>query len=311
MTSAAWPGLPGCHNPVIAKMDLADPTVIRFEGRYYLYPTDEAGGALGFDVYLSDDLVHWVQGPRVFSHHGPNVWAPEVYHDPHTRQFYLYYSSNMHIGVAVADHPLGPFVDRGILIRDAIDANLFRDDDGCLYLYYSYAPALYVRRLTGVLRVQRMVTPLEPVGDPIVLLRSERWERFLGVIGIIEGPWMLKRNGIYYLMYSGNATSNVHYAIGYATAESPVGPFAKYAGNPVLTKGGGILGPGHNSVVEAPDGRLVIVYHQKSTPDFLWCHFGDRVVCVDSLGFDDAGNLRIAATPLRDRTPRRACLGCH
>jgi hypothetical protein len=47
---------------VIEKMDLADPALIRFEGRYYLYPTNEAGGTLGFDVYLSDDLVHWTQG---------------------------------------------------------------------------------------------------------------------------------------------------------------------------------------------------------------------------------------------------------
>jgi xylan 1,4-beta-xylosidase len=298
-TAAAWPGLHGSHNPVIGTMDLADPAAIRFEGRYYLYPTDEAGGALGFDVYLSDDLVNWTRGPRVFSHPGPNVWAPEVYRDPDTRLFYLYYSSNMRIGVAVADTPLGPFVDRGILIPDAIDAHLFRDDDGSLYLYYSYAPPVYVRRLTGQLRVQRMATPLQPGGDPLVLLRSERWERFLGVVGIIEGPWILKRNGTYYLMYSGNATSSVDYAIGYATADSPLGPFTRFSGNPVLTRGGGILGPGHNSVVEAPDGSLVIVYHQKSTPRFRWWHFGDRVVCVDSLRFDDAGNIHVAATPLR------------
>jgi xylan 1,4-beta-xylosidase len=294
-----WPGLPGTHNPVIHKMDLADPDVILYDGRYYLYPTDEAGGALGFDVYISDDLVHWTQGPRVFSDPGPNVWAPEVYHDPDTDLFFLYYTSNMRIGVAVADSPLGPFVNRGVLIEDAIDANLFRDENGRLYLYYSYAPPVYVRRLTGSLRVQRMVSPIETDGDPIDILFSESWERFLGIVGIIEGPWMLKRNGIYYLMYSGNATSSVDYAIGYATASDPLGPFTKYAGNPVLYKGGGIMGPGHNSVVEAPDGSLVIVYHQKSTPRFLWWYFGDRVVCVDQMVFDHAGNIRIAPKPLR------------
>jgi xylan 1,4-beta-xylosidase len=294
-----WPGLPEGHNPVIDKMDLADPDVIRYDGRYYLYSTDEAGGAVGFDVYLSDDLVHWTQGPRVFSDPGPNVWAPEVYHDPDTDLFYLYYTSNMRIGVAVGDSPLGPFVSRGVLIRDAIDANLFRDDDGRLYLYYSYAPPLYVRWLTGSLRVQQMTSPLEPEGDPIDILYSETWERFLGIVGIIEGPWMLKRDGIYYLMYSGNATSSVDYAIGYATATDPTGPFTKYPGNPVISRGGGILGPGHNSVVEAPDGNLVIVYHQKSTPRFLWWHFGDRVLCIDPMDFDPAGNIRIAATPLR------------
>jgi GH43 family beta-xylosidase len=144
-----------------------------------------------------------------------------------------------------------------------------------------------------------MSSPLETDGDPIDLLSSESWERYLGIVGIIEGPWVLKRNNVYYLMYSGNATSSVDYAVGYATAVSPLGPFSKYAGNPVLAKGGGVLGPGHNSVVEAPDGSLVIVYHQKSTPRFLWWHFGDRVVCVDSMSFDDAGNIRITPTQLR------------
>jgi beta-xylosidase len=97
---------------------------------------------------------------------------------------------------------------RGILIRDETDANLFREDDGRLYLYYSYAPPVYVRRLTGLLRVERMATPLETDGDPIDLLRSESWERFLGIIGILEEPWMLKRNGTYYLMYSYNGGIN-------------------------------------------------------------------------------------------------------
>ena len=83
-----------------------------------------------------------------------------------------------------------------------------------------------------------MSSPLETDGDPIELLSLESWERFLGIVGIIEGPWMLKRCGVYYLMYSGNATSSVDSAVGYATAVNPLGPFSKYAGNPVLTKGG-------------------------------------------------------------------------
>jgi len=52
-------------------------------------------------VYLSDDLVHCTQGPRVFTHPGPNVWTPEVYHDPDTKMFSLYITSSMRIGVAV------------------------------------------------------------------------------------------------------------------------------------------------------------------------------------------------------------------
>jgi beta-xylosidase len=53
-----------------------------------------------FDVYLSDDLVHWTQGPRVFSDPGPNVWAPEVYHDPDSKLFYLYFATTTEVFIS-------------------------------------------------------------------------------------------------------------------------------------------------------------------------------------------------------------------
>lgn len=291
------------HNPVIETVELADPHVIRCRGRYYLYATDGVGGYLGYDVYLSEDLVNWTKGPRVFEHPGPDVWAPDVYADPDRGRFYLYYSANKHIGVAVADNPQGPFEDRGVLVEHAIDAHLFRDEDGQLFLYYSEAnPILeyiFVDGCRGALFVQPMESPLEPAGTPFELLSAEGWERFLGIVGIVEAPWMLKRNGVYYLMYSGNATSSVDYAIGYATGFSPTGPFTRFEENPILAKNEKILGPGHHSVVKAPDGGLAMVYHQKTTEDFLWFWFGDRVICADRMGFDNEGRIWVEPTPLR------------
>lgn len=296
------------HNPVIETVELADPDVIRHRGRYYLYPTDGNGpdAYLGYDVYESDDLVHWTQGPRVFTHPGPNVWAPDVFADPESGRFFLYYSADRRIGVAVADGPEGPFQDQGILVPDAIDANLFRDDDGELFLYYSEAkpiPELILGGLQGSLWVQPMKSPTEARGAPTKLLVAEGWERFLGFIGIIEGPWTLKRGGVYYLMYSGNATTALDYAVGYATSASPLGPFTRYTGNPILRRDDEVLSPGHHSVVETPDGGLAILYHQKTTREFKWLGFGDRVVCADRMGFDDAGNLWAAPTPLRPTSP--------
>jgi GH43 family beta-xylosidase len=68
----------------------------------------------------------------------------------------------------------------------------------------------------------------------------------------------------------------------------------RFPGNPVLSKADGVLGPGHNSVIEAPDGGLVIVYHQKLAPD----PSDNRFICVDRMGFDDNGRLWIRPTPL-------------
>lgn len=292
------------HNPIVETMELADPHVIRHGGRYYLYATDGSGGYLGYDVYLSEDLADWAKGPRVFEHPGPNVWAPDVFADPDSGLFYLYYSADRDIGVAVADGPQGPFEDRGILVEQAIDAHLFRDEDGKLFLYYSEAKPIpeyiFEDGLGSALMVQPMQSPLEAAGTPPVeLLRPEGWERFLGIVGICEAPWMLKRGGVYYLMYSGNAASSVDYAVGYATGSSPTGPFTRFDGNPVLSKSEGILGPGHHAVVETPDGGLAMVYHQKTTEDFLWFAFGDRVLCADRMGFDEKDRIWVAPTPLR------------
>jgi beta-xylosidase len=70
---------------------------------------------------------------------------------------------------------------------------------------------------------------------------------------------MLKHRGLYYLLYSGGGADSQDYAIGYATAKSPVGPFTKYNGNPITTKDVNIFGPGHCAVVKTVDGQLWMV----------------------------------------------------
>jgi xylan 1,4-beta-xylosidase len=173
-------------------------------------------------------------------------------------KFYLYYTDNSgkpdeplkQIGVAVADGPLGPFEDKGRLVSGAIDVHLFQDDDGRLNLYYSDMVG------GATLRVQPMADPLTKQGDSKVLVGpTESWEQIGGAI--TEAPFMIKRRGIYYLMYSGASAQSPDYAIGYATATSPLGPFEKYAGNPIVRRGGAVLGPGHHCIIVDPDGRRV------------------------------------------------------
>ncbi|MEW6601043.1 MAG: glycoside hydrolase family 43 protein [Nitrospirota bacterium] len=262
-------------------LGIGDPAVIFHEGKYYLYPT---GDNRGYDVYISSDLVHWEKGPRVFHSGEKGAWAPDVLYNPDDRKFYLYYAVNRKIGVALSDRAGGNFEDLGILTDGAIDANMFRDEDGRYYLYYAAYPSFEIY-------VQPMDGPLKKKGKPVRIIKpTESWE--MKNVPITEAPWMLKHNGTYYLLYSGGSADMYHYAVGYATSKSPVGPFTKYPGNPIMKSGDGVFGPGHASVTSDRSGKLWMVYHQQRDSTKGW----DRMICIDPIRFDESGVLRGRAT---------------
>lgn len=281
------------RNPIIDRLGPADPHVIRYQGQYYLYPTIDSRS---YDVFVSEDLVHWEQKSKVFTWPHGGVWAPDVFQ--HTRgdgKFYLYYTVNAPrdeggsrkklVGVAMADGPLGPFADKGILAEHAIDAHLYQDDDGQMYLYYV--------ELAGGFKifVQPMADPLTKKGERKVVIRPTKpWEKVSGEV--TEGPFMLKHKGVYYLMYSGTGADSPNYGIGYATAKSPLGPFEKFPDNPIAKRGGDVLGPGHHCVIAAPNGKLWMVYHQKASTKTGW----DRFLAIDPLWFDEQGVIHVKTT---------------
>jgi len=281
------------RNPLLPEREIADPFVLRVEGKYYLYPTTDSRG---YEVFVSDDLVHWERKARAFKDPLGGDWAPEVFHNKRgDGKFYLYYTDTMpdkprremhkQIGVAVADNPLGPFTDQGVLAPESSDADLFQDDDGTLYLYYV--------ELAGGFKifVQPMADPLHKKGERKVIIRpTEEWEKRSGEV--TEGPFMLKHKDTYYLTFSGTGADSPNYGIGYATSKSPTGPFVKYAGNPIVHRGGSVLGPGHHCVVEGPDKKLWLVYHQKWDADKSF----HRFLAIDPLWFDDEGVLHAKAS---------------
>jgi beta-xylosidase len=129
-----------------------------------------------------------------------------------------------------------------------------------------------------------MKDPLTKEGAPVaVIWPTEEWEMRSG--WVTEGPFMVKHNGIYYLMFSGSGADTPNYGIGYATSKSPMGPFTKYPGNPIVHRGGNIVGPGHHCVVTGPDGKLWMLYHQK-WDDSISFH---RFLALDPLWFDENG----------------------
>jgi xylan 1,4-beta-xylosidase len=188
------------------------------------------------------------------------------------------------VGVAEAAGPEGPFVVIGKLVDQAIDAHLFRDDDGRLYLYYVTLPGF---RIT----VQPMASPTEPAGDARVILQPEsEWETRNG--RVTEGPWIIKHDGRYYLLYSGSGADTPDYAVGYATSASPLGPFTRADHNPILHRGNGVFGPGHGGAIQDAEGAWWYVYHQKNSDRRAW----DRFICLDRLHFDEQGRLTGRAT---------------
>ena len=225
---------------------------------------------------------------------------------------------NFRIGVAVADKPTGPFVDLanepvfdpGFPI---IDANVFFDTDGRAYLYYSRAAfkhpveseiAEWARKKGWFQEIEESWVygvELKPdfsgvIGEPVLLLRppvsmqdkQAAWESRSVTAREVNRRWTegsvtFKKEGTYYIMYSANYFGGQHYAVGYGTSRSPLGPFIKAANNPVLQKntekGGSVTGTGHNSITYSPDGKeMFCVYHGRTTKT------GDeRVVFIDRM----------------------------
>ena len=237
---------------------------------------------------------------------GSDFWAPEVVH--HEGKYFMHYSArwgknqSLRIGVATADSPAGPFVD--VFNRPmfdfgyaAIDGHVLIDDDGLKYFYYArdcsenvvdgrHESHLYVANLNDDL--------VSLDGEPLLITKPEQdWECRSGPEWLWnEGPFVLKYENKYYLMYSANFYAGRDYSVGYAVAEHPFGPFIKSPDNPVLfSTDAEVSGTGHNSVINSPDGsELFIVYHIHTDPQHP---SGDRQVCIDRMGFREDGSLYV------------------
>ena len=282
---------------------IGDPFVIRVGDEYYLYSTCFQDGAniQGFDCRSSRDLVHWSDpmpayrvSKRSFGY--TDFWAPEVvYHDG---KYLMHYSARRRsddtllVGVAVSQSPRGPFLDvnEGPMFDfgyAAIDAHVLCDESGS-YLFYSRDCSQHVvegRHESHILAVRLDDTLTRVVGDPVPVLKPDcAWETCTGDFRWTEGPFVAKRGGLYYLMYSSGFYAARTYSCGYAVAEKPLGPYVKAKNNPFLYSEGELSGPGHNCVVTGKDGIDYCVFHVHSYPDRP---SQDRRMCFCPVAFGD------------------------
>ena len=287
---------------------LADPCVYRSGDTYYLTGTSTT--EKGFEYYTSTDLKNWQYGGMLYEAKGGDYegatcfWAPEV--RVYKGKFYLTFScyspkrNGLITCLAVSDRPDGGYADLYEPWTDmkysAIDCDIFIDDNGEPYLYYSHN---FTKDgvATGEIYAARLKDDLSGiVGEPqLVSVASQDWERVNWERNRCnEGPWVIKHKGKYIMTYSANDTGYGHYGIGVSEADSPLGPWRKYDSNPMLATDleRGVSSPGHNSMVEGKDGKLYMVYHRHADPNCKKPNW-DRVVCIERLKLTKSGKLKL------------------
>jgi len=281
---------PNVLNPLLPGY-FADPSIKKIADTYYIYATTDGNGwgAGPSQVWSSRDLKNWTIQPMNW----PNThwyWAPDMTQG-YDGRYYLYYSQPVEIFGAVADSPTGPweplvaegksmipnYMIPGVI---TLDGQTFRDDDGRIYLFWG-TWGIYPDHGCGVGILNRDMKTF----DKTALIPNTVAKDFF------EAPYMFKRKGIYYLMYSSGHCEDGTYRVQYVKSKTgPMGPFEYPSTNPILitNEDGSIDGPGHHSILEQ-DNRYFIVYHRHNNP-----HAGGgfhRQVAMDELFFTADGDI--------------------
>jgi len=324
-------GLPparlGAEEPhLVLDENFPDPFVARFAGTYHAYATGIRTGGVQLNVQFvrSADLSEWTAPvealpsanlPAWVDRGHAQVWAPEVMEIG--GRYVLYFNARHHrltrtetppegprvlqrhcLGAAVSDRPEGPFVgiDEPLVCAEladgAIDASPFRDGDS-LYLFYKddgnccgRGSAVYAQGLSpdglAVLGPRHRLIANDDSPEPV-----DDWEW-----RVVEAPTMVRRDGRYYLFYSGNFFGNKNYSVGYAVCATPRGPCRDPGDNPILWSHSRspLIGPGHQTLLEREGATYVFFHGWNSDPD------GDerpevhkRCLYVSRLHWDEAG----------------------
>ncbi len=200
------------------------------------------------------------------------------------------------IGEALSTSPAGPFIDAlghplvGAYHNGAqpIDPMVFQDDDGAIFLYYGGHGHCNVVRLA-------------PDLSHVIPMPDGTLYKDITPKGYVEGPFMLKRNGTYYFMWSEGDWGDASYGVAYAKGSSPTGPFTP-GGKILVTATAIAKGPGHHSVLHIPGtDEFYIVYHRHplgtTGPN-------ERVLAIDRMVFDKDGNIEPVKMSKQGPAPR-------
>lgn len=290
------------QNPVIRNQFTADPTARVFNGKVYLYPSHDIPAPAEFarkdwfcmedyHVFSSENLTDWEDHGVIVTQKKVDwvdattfsMWAPDCVE--RDGKYYFYFPANSKgsggrgfgVGVAIADNPAGPFIPQPEPIKNlrGIDPCVMIDKDGQAYIYYSQG------RIFGAKLNKNMVdldTEFKVMAD-------------LPTKGLIEGPFVFERNGIYYMTYP--HVQNTIERLEYAISNNPLGPF-KFAGV-IMDESPTGCWTNHHSLVEYKSQWYLFYHHNDYSPKFD----KNRSVRIDSLSFNPDGTIQKVIPTLR------------
>lgn len=271
----------------------ADPEGIIYGDTYWIYPTwsDLYEKQTFFDCFSSKDLVNWTKHNSILDTTAVKwakiaMWAPSVISK--NNKYYLFFGANdVHpgeiggIGVAISDRPEGPYKDligkplinENVNGAQPIDQFVFKDDDNTYYMYYGGWGHC------NMVKLNDDFTALVPFDDG-ELYKEVTPQNYT------EGPFMFKKNGKYYFMWSEGGWGGPDYSVAYAIADSPFGPFNRIG--KILEEDATVAtSAGHHSIMHIPNSEdYYIVYHRRPLGDNARDH---RVTCIDKMTFDEDG----------------------
>lgn len=277
--------------------EAADPSIVLYKGRYYLFASMSAG------FWHSDDLVIW--------EFQPTDKLPALDYAPDVREVdgALIISASRKEDDCPFFRSEDPLADDFVEVSPGSfpfwDPSVFQDTSGATYLYWGCDNQTPIR---GV----ELDKEFHPVGEPVSLIASNTVERgweqvgedylrpaptterekliaqFMSADPYVEGAWMTEREGTYYLQYSAPGTEYNTYADGYFTGSSPLGPFSYSSHSPFSSKPGGfITGAGHGSTFQDRHGNWWHAATMRVSVNDVF----ERRIGLFPAGFDDDGVL--------------------
>lgn len=263
----------------------ADPAVVEFRGEYYMFVTRSHG------YWHSKDLTRWefITPRSIWYPQGSNAPAAHNYRDS---ILYVCGDPSGSMSLLYSDDPAsGVWKAVPAILHDLQDPDFFIDDDGSAWMFWG-SSNVYPLRGKRLDPAHRFLVSGETF--PVIRTDAARhgWERFgenhsdTVIAAYIEGPWLTKHNGRYYMQYAAPGTEFNVYGDGVYVADSITGPYTYQRHNPVSYKPGGFMnGAGHGSTVLGPGGQYWHYGTMSLSATVNW----ERRICAYPLFFDEEG----------------------
>jgi hypothetical protein len=295
-------------NPVIEHLRTADPSVHvwdHYDGdKIWMYASHDMPDATdyasmdGYHVFSTNDLKNWTDHGEVLHSRdvpwghkeGGYMWAPDANYKDGKYYFYFPHkedtdqsasNSPFRIGVAISDHPAGPFIPEPNYIPGTIgtDPACFIDDDGQAYLYFGSH---------DMARLKPNMTEFDPTfpGSNSNGVRKVDLRNAPPITTFMEGAWMHKYGDQYIYSWKQRVLEDgIQYDAHYAVGDSPVGTF-DYVGVLNRTPKGA---QNHHSIVEI-QGQWYFFYHVGGAGP---AQGSRRMVCVAELQHNEDGTINL------------------